>query len=142
MGCDIHAHSEVKINGTWHHLSVLDIDRSYSLFTRMAGVRSCPGVEPISDPRGMPEDASFITRYDCDKWGIDGHSHSWLSAAEVADLGEWLEAQHKKHQPEEWWCCEMMLGCIFGNGWDQFTKYRDDLREGLEDARLVFWFDS
>ena len=144
MGCDIHAHSEVKINGVWHHLSgELPFERNYDLFTRMAGVRRYSDeIESISEPRGLPEDLSFLTRFIYDEYGVEGHSHSWLSAAEVSDLGEWMEEQRKKYNTTEYWYPEKVIGYIFGNGWDQFTKYRDDLPEGVEDARLVFWFDN
>lgn len=129
MGCDIHAHSEVKLCGQWHHMDTLNIPRDYNLFCRMAGVRggypSSP--EPIAKPRGIPEDITFITQLSYERWGNDGHSHSWLSGAEVAELTKdfgWI------------------FGSLFGDGWSIFTEYPEDKPEWVEDARLVFWFDN
>jgi len=40
MGCDIHWHSEVKVDGVWHHHSNPRISRDYWLFALLAGVRN------------------------------------------------------------------------------------------------------
>lgn len=39
MGCDIHLHIEIKMNGLWRHYSMPHIERDYCLFGVMAGVR-------------------------------------------------------------------------------------------------------
>lgn len=39
MGCDIHLHQEVKINGEWHHYRLAEMPRNYEVFEKMAGVR-------------------------------------------------------------------------------------------------------
>ena len=39
MGCDIHAHFEIKVDGEWLHYSQANINRNYRLFEKMAGVR-------------------------------------------------------------------------------------------------------
>jgi hypothetical protein len=143
MGCDIHAHTEIKINGIWHHLSELRISRDYALFTRMANIRRYSDeIIAISDPRGLPEDLSFLTKFIRADYGIDGHSDSWLSAAEVANLGTWMEARHKEIKPTEHWYCELVIGFIFGNSWNMFTQYPEKLPLGVEDGRMVFWFDD
>ena len=84
MGCDIHLHQEVKINGIWYHYRHRSVDRSYKLFTLMAGVRNSGELEPVSPPKGLPEDITFLTRYD---WEVnedqDGHSLSWLDRKSV-----------------------------------------------------------
>ena len=110
------------------------------LFSRMADVRNDPPrVEPISQPRGIPDDATWMTKFDCAHEGIDGHSHSWLSGSEVAELIKWRDAQNKS---EQWYSFEHEeIGYIFGNGWD-VAKYPGDYPEGLEEARIVFWFDN
>lgn len=147
MGCDIHVHVEVKINGKWHHYNHPRLERNYDIFTRMAGVRSegRGDIKPISAPRGMPEDATFITRYSFNRMGVDAHSASWLSAQEVAELGEWAEARRRdkynfdKHSFYSFEHHE--IGYIFRNGWN-FKDYPKDMPEGLEDARAIFWFDN
>lgn len=98
MGCDIHAHVEVKLKGQWHHYHAPYINRDYSLFSKMANVRngslsSMRYVKPISKPRGMPEDISLITKVMREGWGGDGHSDSWLGSAEVCELIKWYDVR-------------------------------------------------
>lgn len=141
MGCDIHAHGEVKINGVWHHYSQPRIERWYGLFARMADVRNDPtyGIEPISPPRGIPEDITFITRFDYED--ECGHSGSWLTGKEVEDLCAWVDEQRQKEIGRYYSFQHHCIGYVFGNGWD-VKKYPDDYPKGVEDVRLVFWFDN
>ncbi len=150
MGCDIHLHTEVKINGVWHHYGCPQVWRSYNLFAKLANVRNYedPGspeyIEPISEPRGLPEDATAVTKYDSDRWGVDGHSHSWIGAQEIAQVAEWAKKRGMEKAPngmEGFWESDM-FGYLFGNDWSGFTKYPDERPEGLEDIRWVFWFDN
>ena len=145
MGCDIHAHGEVKINGEWHHWNQPNISRWYALFARMAGVRNFRGedyIEPISKPRGIPEDATFLTKFDCKRWGVGGHSHSWLSGEELDLLETWADIERKRYEPDRFYnLCHHAIGYIFSNGWN-VKKYPNDYPKGVEDARLVFWFDN
>lgn len=147
MGCDIHAHVEVKVDGKWHHYNAPRIERNYKLFSKMAGVRAYDDtVKPIAPQRGLPSRLSFTTRYDAKHYGSDGHSHSWLKSEEVAELCDWMEAEEKKLNPKHFYYAEKELGYVFGNGWD-FKKYQKDgvlegMPKGFEDARLVFWFDN
>ncbi len=85
MGCDIHVFIEAKTYTGWHCVHHPQINRWYSLFSKMADVRNdVPGgqyyIEPISKARGLPDDVSEIARLLL----VDGdnHSLSWLSAAE------------------------------------------------------------
>lgn len=143
MGCDIHLHIEVKIKGKWHHYSIPDISRNYTLFGKLAGVRR-EDETPIAAPRGLPDDATELTRYDCDvRWGPDGHSHSWIGAKEIVALKDWVENVQKwsgKYGPN-WWM-EDTFGYLFGNSFAGFVEYPSDCPEGLEDVRFVFWFDN
>jgi len=146
MGCDIHAHVEVKIYGEWEHLNAPQLSRDYAMFGKMAGVRSSSET-PISEPKGLPEDMSFITRLEAERYGEDGHSHSWLSAEEMCQLSEWLTRRSKAtkdyyFEKDFGYYFEKDFGYLFSNGWDVFTKYKEDKPIWLEDARLVFWFDN
>lgn len=38
MGCDIHLHSEVMVDGVWHHHAKGQVERNYRLFAKMANV--------------------------------------------------------------------------------------------------------
>jgi len=137
MGCDIHIHQEVKIDGQWEHYRETGLPRNYKTFAKMAGVRGSEA--PIAEPRGLPDDVTKVTKFDADHWGVDGHTHSWLGAEEILELESWIEGQMK----EDKWRLEMDgWGYLFGNGWGGFTKYPEDRPKGLEDIRFVFWFDN
>lgn len=142
MGCDIHAHTEVKINEEWHHLCYANFGRSYFMFARLAGVRNCEGVDH-PEPRGVPHDMSKLTRLDYESYGRDAHTSSYLFMAEYMgvikkawndllevydyDCNEYEFYQHWRHNP-------------FGYCYDI-----DDLNlhfEGATEARIVFWFDN
>lgn len=137
MGCDIHLYGEVKINGVWRHWSNPSVPRNYKLFGRMAGVRD-DSVEPIAAPRGIPDDATFETRFDHDEFG-DGHTPSWLSGVEIDQLER---DSHNSFGGQSFWnLCHHAIGYIFGNGWN-VQKYPRDYPQGVEEARIVFWFDN
>ena len=139
MGCDIHAHIEVKIKGKWCYYNELDIDRNYQLFEKMAGVRG-ELRNAIDKPRGLPECINLMTKFKSDYWDSDGHSHSWLNSKELAELDKWTKEQMmtETRQP--------VFGYLFGNSFNDWFKYPDDLERirsfGLEDFRIIFWFDN
>lgn len=135
MGCDIHLHTEIKLNGEWYGYGAPNILRSYKLFGKMAGVRS-DEVEPISMPKGLPDDCSKVVKFASDKMGIDGHSHSYLTADEILELEDWYAREFNDIFPERQW------GYFFGNSWGGFSKYPQDNPEGVEDVRFTFWFDN
>lgn len=141
MGSDIHAHVEIKIGGEWHHYNHPSANRRYALFSRMANVRNSGKIDAISEPRGLPDDITFMTRFDRERWEGDAHSESWLSAEEVAALDKWMREGIAKEYPTDHYNIESDFGYIFGNGWN-IKKYPNDYPPGLEDARLVFWFDN
>lgn len=135
MGCDIHIHAEIRVNGKWLHYDQPECRRDYALFERMAGVRG--DVEnAIAPPRGLPADASETTKLCSDFYDSDGHSHSWLSSKEIADLADWCNGRGRDYAFPDWdrW--------LFGNGYSDFHKYPSDRKEGVEDVRFVFWFDN
>lgn len=140
MGCDIHAHVEIKVDGKWHHYNHPDIGRNYWLFARMANVRNDGSIKPIAEPRGLPEDITFTTKFDRKCWSSDGHSDSWLSAKEVAVLGPEMETEHKKYNSKDYYYYEKEFGYLFGNSWD--IGLGNGHPKQLQDARLVFWFDN
>lgn len=141
MGCDIHMHVEVKKDGQWHHYAAPSCDRSYQLFTKLAGVRDDDdGIEPIAQPRGIPADASLITRAECEDYGSDGHSHSWIDQAEIAGVEAW--ARKQGWTDPRWkgqdipWAWDGYFHCYLnGNGFGHGPEI-------FEDIRFVFWFDN
>jgi hypothetical protein len=145
MGCDIHLHVEVKINGKWEHYNAPDVERHYRLFAKMAGVRNYGNeVQPISLPRGLPTDINAMTKFMSDYEGRDGHNHSWLSSAEVAELiksrAEW---EYPHYDPNSNTGGSDLFGYFFGNCFDDFGSPDSKERlKGVEDFRFVFWFDN
>jgi hypothetical protein len=140
MGCDIYVHTEVKINGKWEHVGNPPILRDYELFAKMAGVRQRePRIDPIAEPRGVPEDASFLTKFDLQR--DPGHSASWLSGEEIDALDEWYRNIWTKRNPNQHHYIEKEFGFLFGNGWN-VKAFTEDNPPGVEDARWIFWFDN
>lgn len=69
--------------------------RNYDMFALLAGVRNGVGfaglkrgdpIRPLSEPRGVPEDASFAWRAEVDSWDVDMHSHSYFTLAELIEF--------------------------------------------------------
>jgi hypothetical protein len=86
MGCDIHLYVEKKnLDGTWRRADseqdcIYD-SRNYQLFALLAGVRNRYNLEPISQPRGLPEDCCPEIATEREEYG--GHSSSYLSLSEI-----------------------------------------------------------
>lgn len=141
MGCDIHLVLERKLGeGGWvgiHNFPYwqqrgksgrntafpLARDRNYSRFAALAGVR---GDGPA--PRGVPEDVSVLAQVEIDRYGNDGHSHSWISIEEAAGVFAKTEWEYSK--PDEW--AAKYPACYF------FGVEPED----TQDHRLIYWFDN
>ena len=104
------------------------------LFGLMAGVRNQNNqVNPIAEPRGLPEDVTSLTKFESDYWSGDGHSHSHLSLDEMI----FVETEMKRLD-----IFNTGFGYIFGYNVDDYRKYPEDIPEGVNDVRIVFWFDN
>jgi hypothetical protein len=139
MGCDIHLHVEVKIDDQWFHYNHIDMGRNYKVFGHMAGVRC--HIDPITYPKGLPDDISAVTKIDVQHWGQDAHTHSWLSSEEVSELTDIIMNDPECCIPKDYRCCDWW-GYFFGNSYAGFTDYPDDKPDGIQDFRFVFWFDN
>lgn len=126
MGCDIHLHIEVLLDGAWHHYNHRSVPRCYELFGYMAGVRG--GGEVVA-PRGLPPDATVLTRYEYDKYKDNWHHASWLSASEVAEVVGKMKMN--------WFDTGDWFGWLFGHSF-----VGSDWRDEVSDYRFVFWFDN
>jgi hypothetical protein len=80
------------------------VGRNYDLFAILANVRNGygfagavtgEGLNPISEPRGVPDDASPEYTAEVERWGRDGHSHSWLTLAELHAY-DWDQVTRKR----------------------------------------------
>lgn len=110
MGCDIHLFVEIRKDGEWVSVDEwekdedgdIDVnyqnqfyhDRNYEVFAMLANVRNGrgfvgsntgDGLIPISQPKGLPEDVSKEISDYSDHWGVDGHSHSYLTVQELIE---------------------------------------------------------
>lgn len=108
MGCDIHMYVEYKrqekwVNGDYFKenqyydsndesepkYAIIELygSRNYSLFSTLAGVRDySEKVEPVSEPKGFPEDSCEFVRKEYEDWDCDGHTHSWLTLKELKEF--------------------------------------------------------
>lgn len=129
MGCDIHLYVERRDNGKWLTCDTWEKredddnthvpyqksfyhDRNYDLFAIFADVRNgrgfagCKigdGFNPIARPRGIPDDCCKEYRERAEAYGEDGHSHSWLTVAEIMAY-DWTQVTAKEGcvTPSEW----------------------------------------
>jgi len=127
MGCDIHMHTERRVDGRWVHVEQGPYDdRNYGFFSALANVRSYDDYGgPIAEGRGIPEDASPEVQADSEVWGSDGHSRSYATLDEL----ECFLAENP--EPKD--------GASFWT--DGMTKLRA-IGGDPEHVRIVFWFDN
>ena len=88
MGCDIHAMIERRQTTNygytrWVNAGDPDINRNYEVFAVLAGVRNEAGIPAIALPRGVPNDCceAYVSWHE--DWGVDAHSASWVTLAEM-----------------------------------------------------------
>lgn len=125
MGCNIHGWVEVNTGDKWVATKELkDRDRNYKRFADLAGVRDY-GEKSKAIPLGVPSDVSETAKYDIERWGSDGHSHSFLPLKEAAQI--FLDSKHEPRDYERQY------------PESAFFDYED---EDVTKARLVFWFDN
>lgn len=140
MGCDIHLHTEVKIDGVWHHHGAPDIPRNYTLFDKMAGVRKREGdIVSLKPHAGIPRDATGLTKIYFAKEKPDAHDVGWFDEQQIIELTVWWEKWYKEHNTTE--NCtnlyiESQVDYLFRNAWYKQTQ------NGVEDIRFIFWFDN
>jgi hypothetical protein len=146
MGCDIHFYVERHVDGAWQSADTWEKskyadedsdalsvdyekafynDRNYNLFSILAdvrngrgfaGVKTGEGFNPIAPPRGVPEDACPEYRALQEAYGCDGHSHSYVTLAELLSYdwtqesqlqgwvnpAEWAVARDRNDGPRSW----------------------------------------
>lgn len=143
MGCSIHLHEEIKVNGEWYHYGSPSVKRDYEVFAKMAGIRR-NDIEPISEPKGMPDDATLLTQLDFEKYGQSLHDASWLGAEEISELYDWMKEngilEHSLKFIEEDY-----FDYLYGNAFSAFHEYGhrgSSIPEEIEDVRFVFFFDN
>lgn len=110
MGCDIHLFTERKrsINNQekWVNIDHLKFnpyygsdsykekfevielygERNYRLFAMLADVRNYHCNTVIAEPKGFPNDCSDFVNSERERWGGDGHSHSYFTLKELKEF--------------------------------------------------------
>jgi hypothetical protein len=69
----------------WYVSNEIYSGRNYYLFSILANVRS-GGSIPISNPRGVPKDASYAYRMELKKYEGDAHSKSYFTLTELLNV--------------------------------------------------------
>jgi hypothetical protein len=159
MGCDIHLYVERRTDSGWEHVPDHSDDwrdtanwystRNYNLFAILAdvrnghgfaGIKTGDGFIPIDYPRGLPADVSTKVDAECVEWGIDGHSHSHLTIAEIlafdwdqsttlaTPVGGDVRRPYYRCASDDWWGTVMRAARLS--------------KGSLDDVRFVFWFDN
>lgn len=123
MGTDIHGRIQRRYqhgDGRYEDVGEIERDRNYTVFAILANVRNGSGfagirthnpIEPISDPRGLPDDLGFkgadwsefddpaIKEPKCKPvsygdFEFGDHSQSWLTLSEILAWPHWDEKIH------------------------------------------------
>lgn len=132
--------------------------RSYSLFSLLADVRNDGTIEPISEPKGLPDDLSPEIQKLSDEWGIDGHSHSYFTLGDLLDV-DWTGSMGSKCVTDDlgWyrkWYSEFIVSdnknsltlnnckaLLAGSFMDTIEDLKE-IGKPPENIRIVFWFDN
>jgi len=135
MGCDIHFYTEVKqpdgswvlhgsvsnegdSEGEWLSADELYDGRNYNLFAILAnvrngrgfaGIKTGEGFNPISEPRGIPEDVSAEVAKIIEQWDCDGHSHSHHTLRQLLEF--------------DWTQVTSLQGWVDASEWCDWSRY-------------------
>jgi len=120
-------------NWSWPEITC----RNYELFAKLAGVRG-EGPKPL----GVPQDVSDLANAMIAGWGVDGHSHSYLSLAEFTRRYTTTDSAIAKATRDR------LQGVKDLRDWQTYCAGGCDpigYSEGFNaerDIRIVFWFDN
>ena len=193
MGCDIHSFAEKRNSetGKWELIEdFLTIDefekkyskkekgsspfnwRSYSVFAFLAGVRNYDHCEPISPPKGLPDDSEYLnnnlvsfgygkkeTLYKSIEEDFSYHSASWLTVQELLDFDYektfWNRRIYRTTYREDGSISGGNGAAIAEEGEGEIISYRDNLGTSFfthleelkqqgdpKDVRIIFYFDN
>lgn len=163
MGCDIHNHVEVKINGIWEYDTLNNFSkydyasntyiknstsvpfgwRSYSMFSLLGEVRNYIGIIGISNNTGLPSDVSDdVKQESIDEYG-DAHSHNYLTLRELIEF-DYDKSYLNNNYVEGELITENDIYIPRDLLNELFFIQLEELKELGEpdDVRIVFWFDN
>ncbi|MGW4909409.1 hypothetical protein [Streptomyces sp. NPDC004270] len=127
-------------DAVWHaalDLFLLNTGNAYDAFACLFGVRNSFGFRPLSEDRGLPEDASEGLRETFSAWGgpQDAHGTTWISWAELA-AADWDETDRSGTLSRS---TVAGTGTLWAPVWDVMRTLAE--LHGPEHVRLVVWFD-
>jgi hypothetical protein len=129
--------------------------RNYNAYAIIADVRNGMSVLgggrafiPIAEAKGLPNDVSSEVREESDRWDSDGHSHTWLTLAELlaypwyrystiyGDIGireyaAWSEFRRKENRGPEDYSSSTSGGGIVHMTMAEADEYLNKKREEL-----------
>lgn len=164
MGCDIHLFVERKENGNWVSADewekvdskrdyedglYYDVpwgkefyhNRSYTLFSLLADVRNYWQLEPISDPKGIPNNLSPRVKAMFKYYESDGHTHSWYTLKELLDFN-WNQKIKKTDEIDKKEYTIDYQEILSQTGFDKTLEKLKKLDDNPENVRIVFFFDN
>jgi len=163
MGCDIHLYIEHKEPAitTWAGFGGrINPGRYYGLFAKLAGVRNYDEIKPVAEPRGMPDDASWIADADNRLYITDSEGEGYASPENAAlwvqegnskyidneaEAGKHVWVTHPDWHSHSWLTPDEYSEAISGtsgSGWLAILACLRSFESQGEKARVVFWFDN
>lgn len=162
MGCDIHLFIEYKQDGQsllgwWAFGGEHRLDRDYRLFARMAGVRNYWDAVPISNPRDLPDDASWQVK-DKNRLLIVDNEEAGEREATREQAERWVKSGSSKYDGDRyvthpdwhshsWLSADEFEACL--NSFESVSaEYKAVLaalrcfESDVQVTRVVFWFDN
>lgn len=152
MGTDIHVKAEARIGGRWRLVDLeVPSDRNYLSFAILANVRNGFGfagipahdpVQPIADPRGLPDDLSAGCQdmLESGSWPFGDHSFSWVTLAEMQAYPPITVKRtgmvHRDNVPNDGGRPGDWYGGISGPSASEYVRY--DWDEPVKDAAHTF----
>jgi len=149
MGCDIHIVQEFKYKGKWLGARLLHGNRDYSFFAILCGVRkyyeTYENWKSIAEGRGVPEDASELSKALSEDWGSDLHSATYATPSEIIQAVEFLKAQFPDLpylQQDNGKLYKDFIGVYYPKEVSGLVSFEGEHHNPDEEIRYVIWFDN
>ncbi|MCT9082091.1 hypothetical protein [Streptomyces fulvoviolaceus] len=127
-------------DAVWHatiDLSLLNTGNAYDALACLFGIHNSFGFRPLSEDRGLPQDASDGLRDAFNAWGgpEDARGTTWISWAELA-AADWDATDRSGTRTRT---AVAGAGTHWAPVWDVMRTLSE--LHGPEQVRLVVWFD-
>ena len=133
MATDIWIHVEHRSRNKYVYDFEADGERIYALFGALAGTRGT--IDPIYDPRGLPDYVSPEVLEEYRLFEGDAHTPSWLTTIEFRkclDLTiKVLSKKEDENNVKTWF-----------QPYEKIYEYMKYCESEGESSRIVFWFDN